>query len=194
MTAREVDKAAKRLELMRTQRRSRLLLSVPAAALAGAAFVVSDALAISIAVGAAALLVLALVDTTRRRRLLANLARNEHAYVVPDVKRYGEALVMPRGRHRAAAALERVLKNAGTPGSYYLAGRVNACRHEIRALADALRAPGTRAEPTSLALCWELLRDGADSPLYNWHIPAEDLLVAVRRIRAGVRRAHAAHG
>ena len=102
-----------------------------------------------------------------------------------------QLLVVLRGRRRVAAALERVLANAGAPGSYYLAGRVHRWRHEIRDLAELLRAPDTCAEPTSVALCWQLLRSAAESPLYNWHLPAEDLGIVVRRIRAGIRRSPA---
>jgi hypothetical protein len=162
-------------------------MSAPAAALAAAAFVLSNALAISLICGMACLLLLAFTDTMRRRELIARLALNPGAYSVPEVRRYGHELVVLRGRRRVAAALERVLRNAGAPGSYYIADRVYACRHEIRALAEALRAPETRAEPTSIALCWRLLRSAADSPLYNWRLPADDLRVAVRRIQAGIR-------
>ena len=187
MTSRELDDAASRLEQIQQQRRARLLLSAPAAALAAGALPFSGALAISLTCGVVCLLALALADTVRRRELIATLALNPSAYSVPEVRRYGAGLVLPRGRQRVAAALERVLTHAGTPGSYYLADRVHKCRHEIRDLAEALRAPGTRAEPTSVALCWRLLRSAADSPLYNWRIPAEDLRVTVRRIRAGIR-------
>jgi hypothetical protein len=188
MTSREVDTAASQLEQIQQQRRARLLLSVPAAGLAAGALVLSNTLAISLVCGLACLLLLALADTVRRRELLARLALNPNAYSVPEVRRYGTSLVVLSGRRRVAAALERVLANAGTPGSYYLADRVHKCRHEIRELAEALRAPGTRAEPTSVALCWRLLRSAAESPLYNWHLPADDLPVAVRQIRACIRR------
>jgi hypothetical protein len=188
MTAREVDRAASQLEHIRQQRRARLLLTGPVVGLAAAAVVVSTALAVSLVCGIACLLVLALLDTVRHRELIANLALNRNAYAVPEVRRYGEDLVVLRGRRRVAAALERVLATAGSPGSYYLAGRVHACRHELRALADALRAPETRAEPTSVAMCWRLLRNAAESPLYNWHLPPDDLRMAVRRIQAGIRR------
>jgi hypothetical protein len=192
MTARQVDRAASRLEHLRQQRRARLLLSVPAGALTAGALLISNALAVSLAAGVAGLLLLALVDTVRRRELIARLALNRQAYTVPEVQRYGASLVVLRGRTRVAAALERVLANAGTPGSYYLGDRVHRFRHEIAALAAAFRAPESRVEPTSVALCWRLLTSAVESPLYNWHIPAEDLGLAVRRIRAGIRRSPAA--
>jgi hypothetical protein len=187
MTAREVDRAASRLEQIRDQRRARLLVAAAAAGLAASALPVSDSLAIALVCGTAVLLVLAVIDTWRWRDLISNLALNEQAYTVPEVRRYGDDLVAPSARRRAAEALDRVVRNAGSPGSYYLAGRVHACRKEIRELAEALRAPDSRFEPTSLAMCWQLLRSGVDSPLYNWHLPAEDLRMAVRRIQAGVR-------
>ena len=164
-------------------------MAAAAAGLAASALPVSDALAIAFVCGAAVALVLAIVDTLRRRDLIFHLALNEQAYAVPEVRRYGNGLVVPSGRLRAAEALERVLRNAGSPGSYYLARRVHACRREIRELAEALRAPDSHVEPTSLAMCWQLLRSGVDSPLYNWHLPAEDLRMTVRRIRSGVRHA-----
>ena len=188
MTAREVDRAASQLEHIRQQRWARLLLTGPAAVLAAGAFVVSAALAVSLICGIASLLALALLDTVRHRELVSSLALNPNAYTVPEVRRYGEDLVVLRGRRRVAAALERVVANAGAPGSYYLASRVHACRHELRALAEALRAPETRVEPTSVAMCWRLLRNAAESPLYNWHLPADDLPMAVRRIQAGISR------
>ena len=187
MTAREIDTAASQLEQIRDQRRARLLVAAAAAGLAASALPVSDALAVALVCGAAFLLVLAIVDTLRRRDLIFRLALNKHAYAVPEVRRYGNGLVAPSGRRRAAEALERVLRNAGSPGSYYLAGRVRACRREIRELAEALRAPESQVEPTSLAMCWQLLCSGVDSPLYNWHLPAEDLRMTVRRIHAGIR-------
>lgn len=188
MTAREVDKAAARMKLIQRQRRWRLVLSTSAAGAAAACFPLSHEFGVALVAGAVALALLALLDTARRRELIAELALNEQAYSVPAVKRYGESLVAPRGKQRIAAALERVVRNAGAPGTVYLASRVYACRDDIKALATALRAPGVRPNPTSIALCWRLLTSGAESPLYNQRVPAEELRAAVRRIHAGVRR------
>ena len=194
MTAREVDTAAAQMKLIQGQRRWRLLMSAAAAGLAAACFSASHAaLGAALVAGSVAALALALLDTTRRRELIAELALNAHAYSVPAVKRYGESLVAPRGRLRIAAALDRVVRNAGAPGTVYLASRVEACRDDIKALATTLRAPGARPEPTSIALCWRLLTRGAESPLYNRRVPAEELRAALRRIHNGVRRAPVAH-
>jgi len=148
----------------------------------------STTLAISFGLGVLVMALLAFSDTCRRRELLARLALNPNAYVVPEVKRYGDYLVGPRGRKRLAASLDRVLSHAGTPMSYCIGERVNKFRDEIEALAASLRAPKNDIEPTSVALCWRLLTRAAESPLYNGNIPADDLGFQVQRIQAGIRR------
>jgi hypothetical protein len=189
MTARQVDRIAARLDGIRNQRRERLTVSAAAAVAAIVAqLLVSSTLAISLALGVAFLLALALGDTCRRREMLAILALDPSAYALPDVQRYGDELVAPRGRMRLATSLERVLTHAGTPASYCIAERVNAFRGEIEALAATLRAPKTRIDPTSVALCWQLLTRAAESPLYNWRLPADDLGFQVQRIQTGIRR------
>lgn len=188
MTARQVDRAAERLDGIRQRRRGRLVALGVAAAAALVALTQSTALAISFGLGVLVMALLAFSDTCRRRELLQRLALNPNAYVVPEVKRYGDYLVGPRGRRRLAASLDRVLSHAGTPMSYCIGERVNKFRDEIEALAASLRAPKSDVEPTSVALCWRLLTRAAESPLYNGNIPADDLGFQVQRIQAGIRR------
>jgi hypothetical protein len=187
MTTYELDKAAARLKAMRERRRTRLMTATAALCLAAGALLYSDPLAISFLVGVGCALALALADTYRRRELLAGLALDRQAYALPEVRRYGAGLVMLSGRQRVAAALERVLENAGTPGSCYLSQRVDAFRGDIAGLASAVRAPDARVEPTSIARCWRLLTRAAESPLYNHRIPADDLGFELQRIYAGIR-------
>jgi len=148
----------------------------------------STKLAISLGIGVGVLLVLAYNDICRRRELLANLALEPGAYVVPEVQRYGQELVAPRARQRLATALERVVSHSGTRASYCIPDRVHTFREEIEALAASLRAPRCQIEPASVALCWRLLTRAAESPLYNRALPADDLGFHVRRIQAGIRR------
>jgi hypothetical protein len=192
MTARQLDRAAARLDGLRNQRRSRLAVGAAAAAAAAIALIVSNALAISVGIGVAAMVTLAVSDTFRRRELLARLALNPNAYVVPDVKRYGDRLTVPRGRRRLAKALERVIIHAGTPYSYCIGDRVHKFRRELETLAALLRSPETRVEPTSVAHCWRLLTRAAESPLYNWELPADELGFQVRQIQLGIRRSSGA--
>jgi hypothetical protein len=188
MTARQVDRATERLEGLRQKQRGRLAVCIAAAV--AAAFALTDSITLAISLGAGVLVMVLLVisDTCRRRELLARLALNPNAYVLPDVQRYGDQLVAPRGRERLAASLERLLSHAGTPASYCIGERVNKYRGQIEALADSLRAPRTQVEPTSVALCWQLLTRAAESPLYNGNIPADDLGFQVQRIQAGISR------
>jgi hypothetical protein len=187
MTAHDVDKAGEQLESMRHRRRDRLLLGIAVAGLAGATFLYSGTMALALLAGVGCSMSLVLVDTIRRRELLAGLALNRNAYALPEVRRYGAKLVMAGGLSRLANALERVLTNAGTPGAYYLTDRVDKFRDDIDELAEALREPGARVEPTSVARCWRLLTRAAESPLYNGHIPEDDLGFEVQRIRAGIQ-------
>jgi hypothetical protein len=159
---------------------------VAAGVLALGALLYYGPLAIALLVGVGCSLVLAGADLYRERELLAMLALDQRAYALPQVRRYGARLVLMSGRQRVAGALERVVENAGMPGSYYLPERVNKYRREIAALASALRAPDARVEPTSVARCWRLLTRAAESPLYNRRYPADDLGFEIRRIRAGV--------
>jgi hypothetical protein len=183
-----MDTAAATLDGLRNQRRERLAMGAAAAGIAALALIVSNALAIAVGVGVAAMLALAMTDTVRRRELLALLALNPSAYIVADVKRYGERLTVPRGRMRLAKALERVLSEAGSPYSYCISGRVNKFRAELEALAASLRMPGVRVDPTSVAHCWRLLTRAAESPLYNRRLPADELGFQVQRIQAGIDR------
>jgi hypothetical protein len=190
MTARQVDRVAERLDGIRHRRRSRLVMSLAAGAGAIAALLASPTLTLPISLGAGVvvMLLLAFSDTCRHRELLAHLALNPTAYVVPEVQRYGDELVAPRGRQRLAASLERLISHAGTPASYCIGERVHAFQKEFEALAASLRSPRSHVEPTSVALCWRLLTRAAESPLYNREIPADDLGFQVQRIQAGIRR------
>ncbi len=144
-------------------------------------------LAATILVGGGGLLVVWIFVTLQRASLIHDLAVEPQAYIVPDVRRFGARLVVEPGRSRIAASLDHVLANAGKPGTYYLADRVDACRDQIRALALAFRARASRIEPTSAATCRSLLTDAANSPLYNWTLPPQNLVSVLRRIRPGVK-------
>jgi hypothetical protein len=188
MTEDELIRAATRLDAMRRRRTARVIAAAVAAPAAIPLLLVASWAGIGLLAGAGCVLLLALADTLRRRDLLATLAVDPRAYVVPDVRRYGARLVLAPRLRRAAASLERVLANAGSPGTYYLVERVDAHRSEIEAVARAFRTPGSRVEPTSVALCWRLLTRMVESPLYNWRLPAEDLARIVRRIQSGIHQ------
>ena len=187
MTAREAERAGARLERMTRRRHGWLVAALALGMIAAVGALASGWLAATILVGGGGLLIMWLFVTLQRANLIHDLALEPQAYVVPDVRRFGTGLVVEPGRSRIAASLDHVLANAGKPGSYYLADRVDACRDQIRALALAFGAPASRIEPTSAATCRWLLTDAANSPLYNWKLPPENLVSVLHRIRSGVR-------
>jgi hypothetical protein len=141
MTAREAERAGARLERMTRRRHGWLVAALALGMIAAVGALASGWLAATILVGGGGLLIMWLFVTLQRANLIHDLALEPQAYVVPDVRRFGAGLVVEPGRSRIAASLDHVLANAGKPGSYYLADRVDACRDQIRALALAFRAP-----------------------------------------------------
>ena len=59
----------------------------------------------------------------------------------------------------------------------------------LRALAGDLAAPTAAIHPPSAVACRRLLTHAVESPLYNPRLPADDLALALKRIRAGIEAA-----
>jgi len=121
-----------------------------------------------------------------RREQIAQLALDPAAYAIPDVADYGRSCGYER--KRLAAWLTEVVAEARLPGSLYLADRVARFARELERLASEL-ATSAAIDPVSAVACRRLLTHAVDSPLYNERLPAEDLLAALRRIRAGIQTA-----
>src|SRR4051812_101545 len=106
-----LDRAARRLQSLRERRNARLVLAVVAAP-AGALLLASlKWLGSGLLAGAALLLLLALVNQLSRHLLISRLALYSDAYRVPEVERYGAALVEPAKRRVQADSLVRVIEN-----------------------------------------------------------------------------------
>lgn len=187
MTAREVEAAKARLDRMAQRRHTWLLAGGVLVAAAAAGLFVAEWLAVGILAGGCCVASMGLLQSFLRHNLIQELAVEPQAYVLSDVRRFGAGLVLQARRRRLAASLDRVIENAGQPGTYYLTDRVEAYREQIRSLARAFRAPSCEVDPTSAAICLHLLTSAADSPLYNWQLPPESLGSALLRIRAGIR-------
>lgn len=121
-----------------------------------------------------------------RSEQIAQLALERAAYAIPDVARYGRSC--NRERKRLAAWLAEVVADARLPGSLYLADRVARFGRDLDRLASDL-ATSAAIDPVSAVACRRLLTHAVDSPLYNERLPAEDLLVVLQRIRAGIQTA-----
>lgn len=172
-------------ELRRRRRRAveSAALAALTGALAGAALLVSWQLAVALAVGAVVEAVVALAVLDRRRELIARLALNPAAYVLREVHRYGTRVAAPARRTRMAAWLVEIASETAVPGSLYLRDRVALVRHELEALAHELRS-ALHVQPATVVACQRLLTRPAESPLYNPCLPADDLRLALRRLRA----------
>ena len=69
------------------------------------------------------------------------------------------------------------------------AARVEAVAGELEALADQLEDDRLVLDPARAVQCLELITGFEDSPLLNQLLPAEDVSVQLRQIRAGFRPA-----
>lgn len=144
---------------------------------------VSTQLAIALAAGAVVEVVVALALLDARRELIARLALNPAAYVLREVHRYGTRVAAPARRTRLAAWLFEVASEATLPGTLHLRDRVTLVATELEALAHELGS-AISVQPATVVACERLLTRPAESPLYNPRLPADDLRLALRRIRA----------
>jgi len=135
------------------------------------------------AAGAIALLGLCRGD---RRRLLVSLVAQGDAWNVAGVSELAARLQSPRERRRIAAGL-RAAADVGAGAQLPLmvdAPRAHAAGERLRALAQRFGDPLVSVSAPAAAICRRLLCDAQHSPLYNPHVPEEDL----ERILALVER------
>jgi hypothetical protein len=186
MNERRLEQAAERLsnDRRRTIECGALAAATLAGAIAAAPF--STRLAIVFAGGAAIETLLAFAAVLSRRELIARLALDSAAYVLPEVRRYGEQSAEPRQRERLAAWLADLPALSQIPGTIYLADRIEAVAAELEWLAREFAAPNAKVEATSAVACRRLLTDAVGSALYNPRVPEADLHLALRRIRFGI--------
>lgn len=145
---------------------------------------VSDQLAIALASAGFCEAALAVAVCRARREQVSRLALDRAAYAIPDVAHYGHYCIHQRGR--LAAWLAEIVADARVPGSLYLSDRVARFARDLERLASDLAASAP-IDPVSAVACVRLLTEAVESPLYNPRLPPEDLLVALRRIRAGIQ-------
>jgi hypothetical protein len=186
MHAREVEEA--RLDVRRRRRRTAeagLLLAATATG-AALAFLFAPALALPLAAGACLEGFMGGAALLGYRERVAQLALEPAAYILPEVASYGSRLTEPGQRARLAAWISEILADVQVPGNLFLVDRVLRCAHELEALARDLAHPGARVQPTCAVACSRPLTRTRESPLYNPRLPADELGLAVHRIRAGI--------
>jgi hypothetical protein len=186
VNARELDHAGAQLR----RRRRHAAEAGGLAAVTGLAAVLAAAfapvLAVPLAAGAVLEAALAAAALCTYRERVARLALEPAAYLLPEVERYGRRLAEPSQRARLSTWISEILVDVHVPGNLYLADRVIRFAHELEALARDLVQPGTRIQPASAVACRRLLTHPVESPLYNPRLPADELSLTLRRIRAGI--------
>lgn len=187
MDARTVSQAAEELASLRRLARERLAVAVGAALVAGPAAQLDVSLTVAFGAGAVFESVLALMSTAERRALVASLALDRGAYLLPEVRRHGTALVTMESRRRQARSIASMLRGAsGSRVGVELVDRVTWQAPALAALAHALLEPENVVEPTAMAACVQLLTDGRASPLLNPALPRTELERVLCRIHAGI--------
>jgi hypothetical protein len=187
MVERDVERAAEDLAARRRRAHDAFVLAGLALAASGLVAAISPRAALAFLVGSGIEALVAVVAVVGRRELVSRLALEPRAYVLPDVARHG--MTVARQRHRLAAWVAEVVADGAHPGTIYLADRVARYAGELRALARDLADPAVAVRPPSAVACRRLLTHAVESPLYNPSLPADDVALAVKRIRAGIETA-----
>jgi hypothetical protein len=185
---RRIEQAAEKLRngRRRTIECAVLALATLAGAISAAPF--TTRFAVIFGACAATEVLLALAALLSRRDLIGRLALEPAAYVLPEVRRYGEQSAQLKQRERLAAWLAELPALSQLPGTIYLADRIEAVAAELEWLGHELAAPSARVDAASAVACRRLLTDAVGSALYNPRVPEDDLHLALRRIRFGISR------
>lgn len=187
MKANEVEAARRELGALRRIALAQLAVGLAAALAAVPTAAVDARLAVALGVSAAFETLLAAASATRRRALVASLALRREAYLIADVRRYGEKLTATATRRAFARSIASVLRAAATDrAGVYLTDRVVSQAPALVGLARALVEPGNRVDPTAMAACQQLLTDGRTSPLLNPALAPTELDAVLRRIHRGI--------
>jgi hypothetical protein len=186
VNARELEGIERRLAHKRLRAREAALTAAGCTCVAAAIAPFALTGALPMLVGGAVAALLSLANLTSRRNTIARLALDPNAYALDDVRRYGNALIRLTERQRLAAWLRDVIREAQAPGSWYLVDRVARHAGQLELLAAEIAAPSASVRPSSAAACRRLLTHAAESPLYNYDVPAEELPAIIERIRWGI--------
>jgi hypothetical protein len=138
-------------------------------------------------IGAVAAIVGAAWMRADRRTMLTRLVAQGDALSMPDVRVYADRLVARR--LVIASGLRHVISScARGSGELVLVQpeRVDAHADRLKRLADAFADPHVPIHPVSAALCVRMLREPASSPLYNPHVPADELDRLLTAIERGI--------
>jgi hypothetical protein len=150
----------------------------------------SPGLALSVAAGAIAALVIGGLALDERRRLVLGLVAQGDAYSIPQVRALADRFANDPSQRRRIASSLRTAARAGRAGirapMMVSPGRVVSHGPRLLALATAFEDERRVVSPSAMALCRTLLSDGAGSPLYNPNLPERDLDRVLAAVEAGI--------
>jgi hypothetical protein len=181
MYARAVDDGAERLRALRHEEWADLALAATAVAAAIAATRTHPEFALPLFIGGIAVGACGVRALWRRWDLVARLAGERDAHVIPEVLAYARRHATMDSRRCLAASIRSRLPRPG----FDVEKRIDAARDVLEALASELEDQDLDLDPAAAVACVRLLSDPIDSPLLNLRLPPENLRSRVCQIRAG---------
>lgn len=181
MYARAVDDGQERLRALRREEWGDLGLAAVAVAAAIAATLTRPDFALPFFLGGIVVGACGVRALWRRWDLVARLAGEGDALVIPEVLAYAKRHATMDSRRCFAASIRSRLPRHG----YEVDARIVAAADVLEALADELEDESLELDPTAAVACMRLLSDPSDSPLLNLRVPGENLRSRVCQIRAG---------
>jgi hypothetical protein len=170
--------ARRRLRELRSRARQLLMLAGVLAAIGGFLTAVGEQrTGVPLLIGAGGAVALLGLCRGDRRRLLVMLVAQGDAWSVEGVSELAARLRTPRERRRIADGLRAAADvGAGVQLALMVSPpRADAVRERLNALAERFSDPLVNVNATAAAMCRRLLCDPQHSPLYNPHVPEEDL-------------------
>jgi hypothetical protein len=180
-----IEEADQRLRQLKHDERSRLGVAALALGLSFGTAVLRSPFAIPLLLGGLTMLVLAGRAFFDRADFTHELLLERDAYLIPEIRNRAEQIASMPSRRLLADTIRRRL--TPLPG-YALSPRVAEVAEELEALASELDDERMLLDPARAVQCEELITAYTESPLFNELLPAEDLHVALRQIRAGFAR------
>jgi hypothetical protein len=181
MYARAVDDGAERLQALRREEWADLALATVAVAAAIAATLTRPEFALPLFLGGIAVGACGVRALWCRWDLVARLAGEGDAHVIPEVLAYAKRHATMDSRRCFAASIRSRLPGHG----YDVDARIVDAADVLEALADELEDEALDLDPAAAVACMRLLSDPTDSPLLNLRVPPENLRSRVCQIRAG---------
>jgi hypothetical protein len=178
MSARDVEQLGRKLHDLKERTAGELVLAGVAFGLAFAATWLRPDLVVPLLAGARVLTALGMVAFVRSRLLVEDAAADRDAYLLPEVRRFGERFASLDHRRESAAQIRRMLR---APPEYSSPG-VDVNRETLEELRDDLECPELVLQPACAVALERLLHDGG---LYDGHLPADELRSRLTQTLAG---------